>query len=827
MMVCVAAHLPVQADETLLWDALPGLVLLLTADGTGLYANPALAAFSGRGADDLLGDGWRALLVATSCEALLLRLAQPHDFEIGLDLHDASGGASRLRCAARWQSDGVRCTCIFHPAAAAAAGRDSALARRSSQAQAALFRLLADNVPVLIAYYSAPDFRCQFANKQYAQTFGRDEKSIVGSTIEEVIGVEAAREIQPQVERVLAQRAPVVYERTLDSPAGRRWIEVHLLPHLDDERGEQPGTVIGAFVLIHDITKHRLAEQAVRESEERLAKFMQASAEGIVFHRDGFITDANPPACALIGYPLEEMLGRKTLDFIAPDHVAKVAAVIASGQETAYESVVLDKHGQRIPVEFIVRTMMRGGERLRMTIVRDIRDRHAAQARIHHLAHHDALTGLPNRASFMEHLEQQMARGPDDGGARLALLFIDLDHFKRINDSLGHLVGDALLRTVAQRITASLRATDTVSRFGGDEFVVLLSGLSAGAQHRTDAEEVALKLLASIGAAVDAEGRPLSVTPSIGVALYPGDGDTSEELVKHADSAMYRAKARGRANHQFFDRGVANSAYAELVMEGQLAQALERGEFVLHFQPQVRTDDGHPVGAEALIRWNHPERGLLLADAFIPVAEQRQLMLPIGQWVLAEAARCALRWREIGMAVAPVAVNLSSVQFQSIGFLEAVAQVLPEGGIGGGLLELELTERMLMDDLVEVKQRLAHLKAMGLQISVDDFGTGYSSLGHLKELPIDKIKIDRSFVHDLPANRDSAAIARAIIQMGRSLGLRVVAEGVETEAQRAFLAEQGCDGVQGLLISAPLPQAAFEAWVRARQPAAGPTPTSS
>jgi diguanylate cyclase (GGDEF)-like protein len=464
-----------------------------------------------------------------------------------------------------------------------------------------------------------------------------------------------------------------------------------------------------------------------------------------------------------------------------------------------------------------VRTMVRGGEQLRMTIVRDIRDRHAAQARIHHLAHHDALTGLPNRLSFMAHLSQQMATVAQGDAPRLALLFIDLDHFKRVNDSLGHLVGDTLLRTVAARIIASLRATDLVSRFGGDEFVVLLAGLAPGAQQRADAEEVAQKLLASIGAPVDVERRPLSVTPSIGVALYPDDGDTPEALVKHADSAMYLAKSRGRANHQFFDRGTANSAYAELVMEGQLAQALERGEFVLHFQPQVRARDGGLVGAEALIRWNHPERGLLLADAFIPLAEQRQLMLPIGQWVLAEAARCALRWRDMGLKVAPVAVNLSSVQFHSIGFVEAVAQVLPGEGIGSGLLELELTERMLMDDLVAVKQRLVHLKAMGLQISVDDFGTGYSSLGHLKELPIDKVKIDRSFVHDLPMNRDSAAIARAIVQMGRSLGLLVIAEGVETEAQREFLAEQGCDELQGLLISAPLPQAAFEVWVRERQ----------
>jgi diguanylate cyclase (GGDEF)-like protein/PAS domain S-box-containing protein len=806
----MAALAPVKPDEALLWDSLPGCVLLLAPDGSALYVNAAFAAFAGRSRQELTGNGWQSAFMPASCDALLTRLAQPADFEMSLDAIGAHSIVSRVVCSARWQPDSPRCTCILHPPAPGYATRDNALASRSPNAKASLFRLLADNVPVLIAYYSANDFRCQFANRQYAQAFGRDEESIVGSTFEEVIGVDAAREIRPQVERMLAQRTPVVYERTIVENGARRWIEVHLLPHIDEEAAMQPGPAIGAFVLISEITKHRLAEQAARESEERLAKFMQASAEGIVFHRDGYVTDANPPICELTGYKLEELLGRKTIEFIAPDHVAKVVAVIASGQETGYESMLVDKNGQRIPVEFIVRTMMRNGERLRMTIVRDIRDRHAAQARIHHLAHHDALTGLPNRVSFIEHLEHQMLAGD----ARLALLFIDLDHFKRVNDSLGHLVGDTLLRTVAARITASLRTTDIVSRFGGDEFVVLISGLSAGTQHRADAEEVALKLLASIGAPVNAEGRPLSVTPSVGIALFPQDGGTPEELVKHADSAMYLAKARGRANYQFFERGTASSAYDDLVLEGQLAQAIERSEFVLHFQPQVRASDGALVGAEALIRWNHPERGLLLPNAFIPLAEQRQLMLPIGQWVLAEAARCAVRWHEMGLDVAPVAVNLSSVQFHSIGFVEAVAQVLPPGGIGSGLVELELTERMLMDDIAQVKQRLSRLKAMGLQISVDDFGTGYSSLGHLKELPIDKVKIDRSFVHDLPANRDSAAITRAIIQMGRSLGLLVIAEGVETEAQREFLALHGCDELQGLLISAPLPQGEFELWVR-------------
>ena len=797
-----------------LWDALPGWVLLLNRQGRALYVNPSLCAFGMRTRPQLLGVGWRSLLTPNSIDTLLARLATSGDFEIDLDMVDAQAREVRVRCAARWQLDGEHCTCILdrrlapdHP--------DTALANRSPQAQARLFRLLADNVPVLIAYYSASDFRCQFANRQYAETFGRDPERIIGSTFEEVIGSQAAREIQPQVERMLAQRTPVLYERTLPGADGTaRLIEVHLLPHIE---GSPDSTAIGSFVLINDITRHRVAEQAARESEERLAKFMQASAEGIVFHKDGYITDVNPPICDLIGYTHEEMLGRKTLEFIAPDHVAKVAAVIASGQETAYESMLLDKHGQRIPVEFIVRTMIRGGERLRMTIVRDIRDRHAAQARIHHMAHFDALSGLPNRTSFMEHLERSMIVPNEGEVPRLALLFIDLDNFKRVNDSLGHFVGDALLRTIATRITASLRATDVVARLGGDEFVVLLADLASDAQHAIDAEEVALKLLAAISAPVDAEGRPLSVTPSIGIALYPGHGTTPEELVKHADSAMYLAKARGRANVQFFEPHMAAAAYAELVMEGQLALALERGEFELYFQPQVRALDGTLVGAEALIRWHHPERGLLLADAFIGLAEQRQLILPIGLWVIAEAARCALRWHAMGLGVAPVAVNLAGVQFQAQGFVDSMAHVLPPEDRDKGLIELELTERMLMDDLPRVKDRLVRLKEMGLHISVDDFGTGYSSLGHLKELPIDKVKIDRSFVHDLPENRDSVAITRAIIQMGRSLGLRVTAEGVETEAQRDFLTAQGCDDLQGLLISEPLSRDAFEAWVLARR----------
>ena len=800
-MSAVVAPLP---DATHWWDALPGMVLLLHRNGTAASVNQAFLAYTGLAPEALASTAWHTALADESRHGLLEALARPAGFALQLRLMRADGRIGWVECAAQWQGDG-RCLCLLQDVTT------SAVTHASAQARAALFRLLADNVPVLIAYYELDGFRCRFANKQYARTFGFDEDSILGRPVGEVIGPEATEQIRPHIERVIRERQTAAYERQIKGPDGKpRWIEVTLVPHVGDD-----GDVMAAFVLISDITKHRLAERAMRESEERLAKFMQASAEGIVFHRDGVITDANPPICQLTGFALDEILGRRTLDFIAPDQVAKVTAVMASGQETSYESVLIDKVGQRIPVEFIVRTMMRNGETYRMTIVRDIRDRQTAQARIHHLAHHDTLTGLPNRMSFMERLEP-LVSGALAGETRLALLFIDLDHFKRVNDSLGHLVGDSLLRTVAQRITACLRATDVVARFGGDEFVVLLPGLSEA--HRGAVEEVAQKLLGAIGAAVGAEGRPISVTPSIGIALYPGDGATPEELVKHADSAMYLAKARGRANYQFFDPSMASAAYAALVMEGQLAQALVREEFELYFQPQVRARDGRLVGAEALMRWNHPERGLLMPDSFIPVAEQQRLMLPIGTWVLKEAVRCALRWQSMGLGVDLIAVNLSTVQFQSAGFVEGVAALLPPGA--GALIELELTERMLMDDLPAVKARLAQLKALGVKISVDDFGTGYTSLGHLKALPIDKLKIDRSFIQDLPDERDSAAIARAIIHMGTSLGMTVIAEGVETVAQQQFLATQGCDELQGMLISRPLAVADFEAWVAARAQAA-------
>jgi diguanylate cyclase (GGDEF)-like protein/PAS domain S-box-containing protein len=675
------------------------------------------------------------------------------------------------------------------------------------RAEVEQFRLLANNVPVAIAYYEATGFTCRFANRGYAQMFGRDERSVIGLTFAQIIGDEAARQIQPQVDRILREHVSASYERQLPAAdGGTRWIEVSLLPNV----GER-GAAVGAFVLIADITHHRRAELALRESEERLAKFMHASAEGIVFHRGGIVTDANPPALALLGRTLHEMLGQPALDFVAADQRERVGAVMAASAEITYETAVQHRDGTRLPVEFIVRTMQYQGERLRMTIVRDLRDRIADQARIHHLAHHDALTGLPNRGAFIDRLEGLLPYAAARG-ATLALLFIDLDHFKRVNDSLGHLAGDALLRTVANRITSALRVDDLVARFGGDEFVVLLSGDQPTAAVR----EVAHKLLAVIGAPVEVEGASISVTPSIGISIFPQDGQTPDALIKHADTAMYHAKSRGRADCRFFEPAMAEAAYRDLAMESRLAQAIREREFVLHYQPQVSLRDGALVGCEALIRWSHPERGLVGPDEFIPLAEARRLMLPIGDWVLREAVAQARRWSDAGLAV-PLAVNLSTMQFQAAGFADAVRSLLAEHGLHGGLLELELTERMLMDDVGAVRETLEPLRALGVRIAVDDFGTGYTSLGHLKKLPIDRLKIDRSFIRDLPDDPGSAAIAGAMIQMARGLGMRTVAEGVETVAQRDWVVARSCDELQGNLEAEPMPAAAFEDWLRARQ----------
>jgi diguanylate cyclase (GGDEF)-like protein/PAS domain S-box-containing protein len=684
------------------------------------------------------------------------------------------------------------------------------------------FRLLADNVPALIAYYERHGFTCLWANRAYANTFGFTPDNIVGRPFAEVVGPEAALLIQPHVDAMLADGRTAGYERQLTTAAGEpRWISVSLVPHRPPE-----GDIVGAFVLISDITRHHLAEAALRESEDRMAKFMQASVEGIIFHRDGVVSDANAALLALLNAPFEAVVGRNILDFVAPAHRARAQGIMAAGRDVNYEIDVLDTTGQVLPVEVMGRTITRRGEALRMVIVRDIRDRLAAQARIHHLAHHDALTGLPNRLAFEQRLEQAL----DGGQARLALLFVDLDHFKRVNDSLGHLAGDALLRTVAERLLATLRPGDVVGRFGGDEFMVMLPDVVDPAV----VEDVVQRLLHAIEVPMRVQGQAISVTPSIGVALYPRDAASAEELIKNADTAMYVAKTQGRAGCRFFEPDMAAQAFDAIVLEGDFARALDRSELMLMLQPRQHLSLNEPSPAaaaaggwrevravQALLRWQHPQRGLLAPESFNDVALERRLVQPLTEWAVDEALRLAHQWRDADppAPVPTLVLDLSPLPITAAVLADAVAAALAGRGqsapLPPGWLALDLSERVLAEGLDDAGQPLQKLAGLGVALAVSDFGSGQLPLAQLPRLPVHCLRLGAALVGRLPQDAASATVVTAIVQMARGLGLEVCADGVNTAAQAEWLRLQGCTAVQGPLVARPMPPAMFEDWRRA------------
>jgi diguanylate cyclase (GGDEF)-like protein/PAS domain S-box-containing protein len=430
----------------------------------------------------------------------------------------------------------------------------------------------------------------------------------------------------------------------------------------------------------------------------------------------------------------------------------------------------------------------------------EIVERRQAQARVHHMAYHDALTGLPNRALLSDRLDRGMLAARR-GGTRLALLFIDLDRFKTINDSLGHLVGDHLLKEVAQRLCSVVRASDTVARLGGDEFVVLVPGV----HNEAECGMVGDKIIEALAAPVEFEGRSLHISPSIGICLYPDDGEDVESLMRKADAAMYQAKAAGRNNYQFYAERMNAAAARHFELETRLRGALARDEFVLHYQPIVSAVDARVHALEVLLRWRQPDRGLVPPDEFIPSLEENGLIVPVGEWVIKSACEQVVAWQRAGVAPVPLAINLSARQFMHRGLIEALRRILLDTGIDPALLEFEITETALMQHGGLTLETLGQIDRMGICLSIDDFGTGYSSLAYLKRFPVRKIKIDRAFVRDLEASTEDQAIVSAIMALAGSLQLSVVAEGVETPAQLALLRRHGCHYAQGYLFARPLP----------------------
>jgi diguanylate cyclase (GGDEF)-like protein len=420
-------------------------------------------------------------------------------------------------------------------------------------------------------------------------------------------------------------------------------------------------------------------------------------------------------------------------------------------------------------------------------------------AKISHLAQHDYLTGLPNRMLLNDRISQAIALAKRTG-TQLAVLFLDLDRFKDINDSFGHTVGDKLLQSVAECLKLSTRGSDAVSRQGGDEFVILMSG----DMQVEDALVTAEKVLAALAQPHVISQHELEITASIGISIYPADGQDSDTLVRNADTAMYHAKKKGRNNYQFFNNEMTIRALERQSIEAHLTRALELREFVLHYQPKVNLETGAITGAEALIRWRHPERGLIPPEQFVPIAEECGLIVPIGPWVLREACMQAKIWMDSGLKPISIAVNVSALEFRSRDYLTGVRDILKETGLEPFYLELELTESVLMRNVESSNVVLTALKDMGVRLAIDDFGTGYSSLSYLQQFPIDVLKIDQSFVRDATAVSGHGIIVSAVIGMGTSLHYRVIAEGIETPEQLAFLSAEHCEEGQGFYFAKPL-----------------------
>ncbi len=553
----------------------------------------------------------------------------------------------------------------------------------------------------------------------------------------------------------------------------------------------------------------------LEETKQRLEAIIQTSPLAICTHdMNNTVVTWNPAAermfgwteAGAIGHPMLTMSPEKSKGAENPTTMARNGDSIDQ-----VELVSQRRDGSFINISLSVAPLKDAAEKQYgyLSIMADITERKAAEKQIEFLAYHDSLTGLPNRLLLQDRFGQAKAHAVR-AGTKVALLLMDLDNFKSINDTLGHDAGDALLKQVVTRLGECVRQTDIVSRQGGDEFLIILPGLD----HADDTVPVLVKIVDRLQDPFHTVEHEISTSVSIGISIFPEDGTNFETLLKKADMAMYQAKNSGRNGYRFFDETTNVEAEERLIIRNDLRRALDRNEFVLYYQPQHDLTSGAVVGAEALIRWNHPERGMIAPGRFIPVAEESGLIVPIGEWVLREACNQAMAWKRAGLPDLSIAVNLSAVQFKRGNVEACVLQVLDETGFDPVLLELELTESILIQDVESVLASVKRLKLLGVKLSIDDFGTGYSSLSYLKRFDVDKLKIDQSFVQNLATDPDDAAIVRAIIQMAHALNLKTIAEGVETAEMVQQLRIFKCDEVQGYYYARPMSADEFERYAK-------------
>lgn len=593
----------------------------------------------------------------------------------------------------------------------------------------------------------------------------------------------------------------------------RQFYEMRIMPYCGEK-----ATIDGAILLFQDITSHKRAEEKLALA----ASVFENTLDGImVTDAKGVILQVNKAFSRITGYSPEEAVGQTPRLLRSGQHdEAFHSEMWRMLQEIgAWQGEIWNrrKDGHVFPLWQTISSVRddEGNIRRYIATYYDITEQKLSEERIYRLAHYDVVTKLPNRLLFIDRLHHALERSKRDG-SRLAVFFIDLDHFKTINDTLGHPMGDMLLQQVAERLNQCLRRQDTVARIGGDEFTILLESIKGIAA----AETVSRKVLHALAKPFCVGEQKTFISGSIGISVYPEDGSDVDTLLKNADLAMYRAKELGRNRYQFYAQEMAEEAEDRLHLLNALRQAMVRQEFLLHYQPLTHLEDRALVGAEALIRWHHPTMGLIAPDKFIPLAEETREIDVIGEWVLRVACSQLRAWLDAGFPQMRLAVNISGQQLKRGDLADTARRVINETRCPAELLDLEITESFIMREADQSIRTLKRLRDLGFELAIDDFGTGYSSLSYLKRIPVTKLKVDRSFVHDIPHEPNNKAIAKAIIGLGKSLGLTVVAEGIETADQEAFLINEGCHQGQGYLYSRPVPANDFQEILRVQPTAA-------
>jgi len=599
-------------------------------------------------------------------------------------------------------------------------------------------------------------------------------------------------------------------ERPIPRPdGGQDWYEILYSPVYGSHE-----TVTGICMTTLPISKRKFAEAESRENEEKFRHLFDYANDAIYLYEvspdgtTGLYLEVNHVACQRMGYSREDFLRMSPLDVLEPRQRRDMPAIwkkLLDQSHITFERIQVTRSGLKIPVEISAHTFPWKGRQVVLAVSRDLTERKRAEETIRRQAYYDPLTNLPNRMLFRDRLEQAMTHAKR-GATNLAVMIMDLDRFKNINETLGHGTGDRLLVGVAERLLTATTEGMTLARLSGDEFIFLIpqAGLA------DEVYQHAVRVIGSLKEPFHLGEHEIHMTCSIGMALYPGDGEDPETLLKNAEAAMYRAKEQGRNNYQLYTSVMNAKAFKQLLMENSLRRAVERNEFIVHFQPQVDLETHRVSGAEALVRWSHPDLGLVFPSEFIGLAEETGLILAIGEWVMREACTLNKKWQDKGLPMIPVSVNLSARQFQQKNLVGRIEAVLRETGVDSQWLGLEITESIALRDADLSLTVLKQLRGMGIKLSLDDFGTGYSSLSYLKKFPIQTLKLDQSFVRDLTTDANDAAIATAVLALAKSLKLAVIAEGVETEGQLEYLRTQGCRFAQGYLLSHPLPADDFE-----------------